>query len=1301
MDRASSFNSLHEIGNFAHSLFEDASRSIATQEFIDILKRTGLSLDDERITQDVHQVLLKHPVRLTIKEVLEVTRKNSLIELALSGGLVINDFEKLTGELNTAFEEAKKDLENDKNGDICRRTPKLAMADPNKLAASFCSINGQCWNRGDVDDLFTVQEICGPILYCVALELNGVEKVHKHIGREPSGRGVRELCLDSNNLPFNPFVDSGLVMCSTLIKPELAYSERFDYIKKMWKKATGTKDAIGFANSHYLAQRKHANQAYCLAYMMKEHNSFPEGADSDMTKMLEFFFMNCSIEVSCAHLSSFAACLAGGGVCPTTNARVFSAEHVQNCLSMMSSCGMNDYSGSLQFVIGFPCKSSTSGFTIVVVPNLGGLCTYSPIIDTFDNSTFGMTLSKNIVSRFGLHTFDSFVVQDSSVYRQLLDNGNTIGFSENTRAIETDHDELFYCVAVGDVNHLRCLYARGIDVTVPDYDLRTALHIAASNGHVKCVHLLVLMGAFIDGKDRLGNTPLDDARLEGHEEIVSFLTNPPSYALRESESCPNPTVTVLNSLADGTSDDFRKKSKPRLSLDSTTFHLGMDTDEEDEESSATPPLASPVLEPEGTMIRRTSTDTLHGDDNNELAHQRTDSTQHEEGCDERTGAMSCPETSHYGPSSSAVKPCRGSLLRGLHAYRIIVELSQAADAGTAGFSITPPITPPPTPSGEGPLASLSDVFTGNRPASLSDVFSGIKPGHDGFLRFGEERVAKWLTSLEEIVMVSGTDGETLRHPPTEYDLVLALQNGGVQTLGSSNPLAKEFDFLNCPQRSVFVRASKLIDFSNSPKSENSANGENACGPKMKFSENLTAERLDELATKYPYIPKVLEGRCAIGNFQGFCEEMKELYDVAKQDRGGGVATYIPQLALADPEKFGVAVCSVDAQRFIHGDARERFCLQSCMKAISYCIAVEQAGSEEVHKHVGYEPSGRNFNELTLNKYGLPHNPLINAGAIVTSSCIMPDSSPADRFDFVTSVWTKLTGGVKPGYSNATFLSEKATADRNYCLGYLMKEEGAFPDHVDSSEKLDEVLEFYFQMCSLELDCESLSIVAATLANGGVNPITQERVFSSETVRDCLSIMSSSGMYDFSGEFQFSIGFPCKSGVAGALLIVIPNVMGICTWCPRLDKLGNSQRGIMFCKLLKDRFCVHRYSLLRGVSKKFDVRDYVKSDYEQRRTQKIIYAATRGDVKELHLCLSENIDVNCKDYDGRTPMHLASSENHLRVVRLLHEAGAYLNPVDRWGHTPLADAMRMNHVNVVEYLTKHGGTKGLEERIGIP
>ncbi|KAI3355908.1 hypothetical protein L3Q82_004455 [Scortum barcoo] len=254
----------------------------------------------------------------------------------------------------------------------------------------------------------------------------------------------------------------------------------------------------------------------------------------------------------------------------------------------------------------------------------------------------------------------------------------------------------------------------------------------------------------------------------------------------------------------------------------------------------------------------------------------------------------------------------------------------------------------------------------------------------------------------------------------------------------------------------------------------------------------------------------------IPDFQSFTSHIDELYENAKKLTGGQVADYIPQLAKFSPDLWAVSLCTVDGQRHTVGDTKIPFCLQSCVKPLKYAVAVHDHGTEYVHSFIGKEPSGLRFNKLFLNEEDKPHNPMVNAGAIVCTSLIKQGASTAERFDYVMNFLKIMAGKEYVGFSNATFQSERESGDRNFAIGYYLKEKKCFPEGTDMTS----VLDFYFQLCSIEVTCESASVMAATLANGGICPITGERVLSPEAVRNTLSLMHSCGMYDFSGQFAF-------------------------------------------------------------------------------------------------------------------------------------------------------------------------------------
>ncbi|KAF0026177.1 hypothetical protein F2P81_020914 [Scophthalmus maximus] len=374
----------------------------------------------------------------------------------------------------------------------------------------------------------------------------------------------------------------------------------------------------------------------------------------------------------------------------------------------------------------------------------------------------------------------------------------------------------------------------------------------------------------------------------------------------------------------------------------------------------------------------------------------------------------------------------------------------------------------------------------------------------------------------------------------------------------------------------------------------------------------------------------------IPDFQSFTSHIDELYESAKKLSGGQVADYIPQLAKFSPDLWAVSLCTVDGQRHTVGDTKLPFCLQSCVKPLKYAVAVHDHGTEYVHSFIGKEPSGLRFNKLFLNDEDQPHNPMVNAGAIVCTSLIKQSAGNAEKFDYVMNFLKKMAGNEYVGFSNATFQSERESGDRNFAIGYYLKEKKCFPEGTDMTS----VLDLYFQLCSIEVTCESASVMAATLANGGICPITGERVLSPEAVRNTLSLMHSCGMYDFSGQFAFHVGLPAKSGVAGGILLVVPNVMGIMCWSPPLDKLGNSVRGIQFCTDLVELFNFHNYDNLRHFAKKYDPR---REGGEQRVKSVInlLFAAYTGDVSALRRW-------------GNTPMDEAVHFGHNDVVTILHD-----------------------------------------------
>ena len=250
---------------------------------------------------------------------------------------------------------------------------------------------------------------------------------------------------------------------------------------------------------------------------------------------------------------------------------------------------------------------------------------------------------------------------------------------------------------------------------------------------------------------------------------------------------------------------------------------------------------------------------------------------------------------------------------------------------------------------------------------------------------------------------------------------------------------------------------------------------------------------------------------------------------------GAVATYIPELSGVDPSLFGICLATVDGSVYEAGDARVPFTIQSMSKPLTYGLALERLGREAVRRRIGVEPSGDAFNEISISPAtGTPCNPLINAGAITCAGLVA--NVVDDPFQLLLDTYSRYAGRALE-LDEAVYRSETDTGHRNRGMAHLLRGAGVL-------DNPDAALDLYFRQCSISVECRDLAVMAATLANGGLNPITRERAVGEEVVRDVLSVMASCGMYDFAGEWLVSVGLPAKSGVSGGVFAVLPGRLGI-------------------------------------------------------------------------------------------------------------------------------------------------------------
>ena len=298
--------------------------------------------------------------------------------------------------------------------------------------------------------------------------------------------------------------------------------------------------------------------------------------------------------------------------------------------------------------------------------------------------------------------------------------------------------------------------------------------------------------------------------------------------------------------------------------------------------------------------------------------------------------------------------------------------------------------------------------------------------------------------------------------------------------------------------------------------------------------------------------------------------LRYLHETYRDVRDGHVATYIPELARANPDWFGIALVTADGAVYEVGDTAQLFTIQSICKPFVYGLALEDHGRTDVLKKVGVEPTGDAFNSISLEPgTGRPRNPMINAGAIATTGLIA-GKTPAVRLQRILDLLSGFAG--RPlSLDHTVFRSENETGHRNRAIGHMLRNF----DILDS-DPIPSV-ELYFQQCSVAVTCRDLAVMAATLANRGLNPVTRRPAIRGEYVESILSVMASCGMYDYAGEWLYNIGMPAKSGVAGGIIAVLPGKLGIAVFSPPLDARGNSVRGIRVCDAFSRHVDLHLFN----------------------------------------------------------------------------------------------------------------------------
>jgi len=373
------------------------------------------------------------------------------------------------------------------------------------------------------------------------------------------------------------------------------------------------------------------------------------------------------------------------------------------------------------------------------------------------------------------------------------------------------------------------------------------------------------------------------------------------------------------------------------------------------------------------------------------------------------------------------------------------------------------------------------------------------------------------------------------------------------------------------------------------------------------------------------------------------------------ETGGSVADYIPELGKADPDHFGIGLATIDGHVYEVGDTGIAFTIQSISKPFVFALALDTLGAARVESAIGVEPSGDPFNSIRLNAENHPFNPMVNAGAIACSGLIREAKGEA-AFEYIRTALGRFAGR-ELGVDEAVYASESLTGDRNRAIGYLLRNSDVIRDDVGA------VLAVYFRQCSILVTARDIAIMAATLANRGINPVTGVQVVTPYAISRTLSVMTSSGMYDYAGEWIYRVGIPAKSGVGGGILAALPARLGLGSYSPRLDSHGNSVRGIKVCEALSAHYDLHM------LNRSDDARNSVIADYNigtsrsrrsRRPHEQKLLANHHQDVRIIELVGTltfSNVDYISRQLLAKPRPHFVIFD--LRRVAAMTRAGARL------------------------------------------
>eukprot|EP01061_Rhynchopus_euleeides_P005264 TRINITY_DN1451_c0_g1_i1.p1 TRINITY_DN1451_c0_g1~~TRINITY_DN1451_c0_g1_i1.p1 ORF type:complete len:823 (+),score=360.46 TRINITY_DN1451_c0_g1_i1:122-2590(+) len=768
---------------------------------------------------------------------------------------------------------------------------------------------------------------------------------------------------------------------------------------------------------------------------------------------------------------------------------------------------------------------------------------------------------------------------------------------------ETDRAMLLCDAAcTGNLKELENLLDKGLDPNTSDYDKRSALHLAADNGELDCARLLIARGATVDSLDRWGNTPYSGAVQRGHDGVATFLKEKGAKA-RKLQSTDDGATLLCAAAGAGNLAKLKDLIEGGISPSVTDYddrgaiHLASEEGHLD---------IVKYLVDKGVEVNlqdRWGTTPLTGAENSdqsEIAHfLRTRGGK-------RTGEMALKRKSSFSLQGTQNELIKAAASGDVNEIERLIQ--NGADPNQGDYDHRYPLH---LAAEEGHMEAVMLLVECHALLDVKDRW-GTTPLR-GAIRNTHNDIADYLKdqgaltdkfqeprSYQSNVRTTRNFFEAIANsvafPKSEVLPVTALAmrlNTEYGLLVSDHPvLFRELQHLSRkmddPLVCEFLEANPqakdaLQDFHTPSWSEGDLAGKvflYADLSDLVLHVHAEHDAVGSLTVPetMTLLSEVVLDKLAIHNWDAFQTNLRQIYEeVLQSSNEGANADYIPELRDAPSDRFAVSVCTIHGQRLNFGDTSGTFSVQSVGKTFAYTRALRLHGHDYVHKHVGQEPSGRAFNDFALTRQGTPFNPVTNAGAIVTCSMLDADIDDVEeRLQPYKTFLSEMSGGMAVGDCMDVYRSEQECAFRNYALANFMKAEDTFPENIDTHEKLSSAVEFYLRVCSSKVSAPLLANIAGTYANYGQSPLTGESLMTESEVKQTLQILSSCGMYDYSGEWACTIGMPAKSGVSGEIFVVVPGVLGMCVWSPKLDQIGNSVRGIRLCEKFAKKF---RFSVL--------------------------------------------------------------------------------------------------------------------------